>query len=293
MTSTAFRDELRALGTEINPQMIGGTIALYTRNLPEPLPVARHVSRNIAYGPDFRHQLDIFTNDEGTEKPVLVYVHGGGFVAGDKVLPGTPFYDNIGVWAAQQGFVGVTMTYRLAPDHGWPAGAQDVAAAVAWLRQNVAAHGGSPRRIFVMGQSAGAAHVASYLAMPQLHDSSPPIAGAFLFSGIYDVRTLNMGPMDVQYFGQDSSRAMQQSSLSGLVASDVPMLFTVAEHDPFKFQQQAAVLTEAWFAAKQQFPRMIHMQDTNHLSAALAIGGNDDRLEPEITAFIARFSPHP
>lgn len=291
MTGNSFRDEVRALGTEINPQMIAACVDIYSRFVSDPAQAEVRVERDLAYGSHERHRLDIFTGGEGGGRPVLVYVHGGGFVAGDKRMPDTPFYDNIGIWAAQQGFVGVTMTYCLAPAHPWPAGGEDVAAAIAWLRTNIAAHGGSPDRIFVAGQSAGAAHVASYLAMTELHDAATPVAGALMFSGLYDVTTLNKGPLELHYYGNDDSLAERQSALAGLIASEVPMLFTVAEHDPLNFQKQAAHLVERWFAAKQAYPRMIYMPDTNHLSAALGIGGADRLLAPEIAAFIERFSP--
>lgn len=292
MSDNSLRDEVRALGTEINPQMIAGCVAIYGRFVPDPAQATVRVERDLAYGPHERHRLDIFTGGEavGGDQPVLVYVHGGGFVAGDKRMPGAPFYDNIGVWAAQQGFVGVTMTYRLAPDNPWPAGGEDVAATVTWLRANIAARGGSPDRIFVAGQSAGAAHVASYLAMTELHDAAPPVAGALMFSGLYDVTALHKGPPEQHYYGNDDSLAERQSALGGLIASEVPMLFTVAEHDPLNFQKQAALLVERWFAAKEAFPRMIYMPDANHLSAALGIGGADRLLAPEIAAFIDRFS---
>ena len=55
-------------------------------------------------------------------RPVLIYVHGGAFTAGNKRAPGSPFYDNIALFAARSGFVGVNITYRLAPQHQWPAG---------------------------------------------------------------------------------------------------------------------------------------------------------------------------
>ena len=93
-----------------------------------------------------------------------MFVHGGGFVGGDKHVPGTPMYDHIGAWAVRNGWVGVTITYRLAPEHTWPAGAQDVAAAVQWVRDNIASYGGDPSRIVLAGHSAGSVHVASYLA---------------------------------------------------------------------------------------------------------------------------------
>lgn len=290
MTDSSFRDEVRNLGTAINPQMVANSMAIYGPYVGDAVADVRRIERDIAYGSHERHRLDIFTQDDNGSRPVLVYVHGGGFIGGDKAIPGTPFHDNIGGWAVRQGFVGVAMTYRLAPENPWPAGAEDVAAAIAWLRRNIASFGGSPERIFVAGQSAGAAHVASYLAMRELHDGTPPVAGALMFSGLYDVTGMEKGPLELQYFGSDDSLAERQSALSGLIASRVPMLFTVAEHDPPTFQKQAAILIARWFAEKQSLPRMLYMPDANHMSAALGIGGADRFLAPEIAAFVSRFS---
>jgi triacylglycerol lipase len=291
MTSDSLREQIRSIGSAFNPQVVASSIAIYARLVRDPAQPVGRIERDVAYGPHERHRLDIFTAGDDGDRPVLVYVHGGGFVAGDKQLANTPFYDNVAAWAVQQGFVGVTITYRLAPAQPWPAGAQDVAAAVAWLRRNIADYGGSPRRIFVMGQSAGAAHVASYLAMEALHDSAPPVAGALMFSGLYDVASMEKGPLEFQYYGADPALAEHQSSLPGLIASDAPMLFTVAEHDPPMFQAQAAVLANRWFAAKKAFPRLLYLPDANHMSAALGIGGGDEFLAPEIAAFVRRFSP--
>lgn len=291
MISNSVREEIRSIGTSINPQVVADCMAIYARFLPDPADSVGRIERDVAYGPHERHRLDIFTSADDGERPVLVYVHGGGFVGGDKHQANTPFYGNVAAWAVRQGFVGVTITYRLAPAHPWPAGAEDVARAVAWLRRNIANYGGSPRRIFVMGQSAGAAHVASYLAMEELHDAASPVAGALMFSGLYDVTSMEKGPLELQYYGSDAALAERQSSLPGLIASDVPMLFTVAEHDPLPFQAQAAVLVSRWFAAKRALPRMLYLPDANHMSAALGIGGGDDFLAPEIAAFIHRFSP--
>ena len=71
---------------------------------------------------------------EFSPRPVLIYVHGGAFVGGDKrTTPTSPFYDNIMLWAVKNGFVGVNATYRLAPQAPWPAGAEDMASVVQWV----------------------------------------------------------------------------------------------------------------------------------------------------------------
>ena len=105
---------LAAIGRVIDPP---ATAALYAPlHGRRPAPASR-IARDIRYGPAERNRLDIFTAEPagGAAKPVLMFVHGGGFVRGDKQVPGTPFHDNIGAWAARHGLVGVTMTYRLAP----------------------------------------------------------------------------------------------------------------------------------------------------------------------------------
>src|SRR5258708_2029566 len=112
------------------------------------------VERDVKYGPADRNLLDVFapeTNSSSPSRPVLIYVHGGGFVAGNKRAPGSPFNDNIMLWAVKNGYVGVNVTYRLGPQAAWPAGAEDLAAAVQWISEKIAERGGDPARIYLMG----------------------------------------------------------------------------------------------------------------------------------------------
>ena len=175
-----LREKLEALGRDLTPAMLGGTTQLFAA-------------------------------------PVLVFVHGGGFVMGDKRSAETPFYDNIGTFAALQGFVGVTITYRLAPAHRFPAGPEDLAAVVGWLKANVAQYGGDPDKIVLSGQSAGATHVAGYVAHQAHHTAEGGgIAGAILMSGIYD--TLSCTPNDFHkaYYGEDPKGWGPASCMAGL-----------------------------------------------------------------------------
>jgi triacylglycerol lipase len=126
--------------------MVAATMALFA-----PLHARSDVSgvsiqRDQRYGAHERQRLDVFapSTPAATPRPVLMFVHGGGFIGGDKRVPDRPFYDNVGLWAVRNGLIGVTLTYRLAPDHKWPAGSDDVAAAVQWARQNIRAIGGDP-----------------------------------------------------------------------------------------------------------------------------------------------------
>jgi triacylglycerol lipase len=72
----------------------------------------------------------------------------------------------------RNGMVGVNMTYRLAPQAKWPAAQEDIGSAIAWIKANAAAQGGDPNRIYLMGHSAGASHVANYMSHSQFRGGS-------------------------------------------------------------------------------------------------------------------------
>jgi acetyl esterase/lipase len=158
-----IRHAIAAMGQGLGPAVLDQCRALFDAEqvaLAQAVPVA---ARDLAYGPHERHRLDLYASAQGGLKPVLLFVHGGGFVLGDK---GDTSWPNaaVGRMAARRGWIGAVMNYRLAPDHMWPAGSEDVAAAVDYLRAHVAQHGGDPERIIVMGTSAGAVHVSGFSA---------------------------------------------------------------------------------------------------------------------------------
>ncbi len=113
---------------------------------------------------------DVYTPvpDAGASLPVLVWIHGGGYVTGSHA---GPWYD--GAAFARDGVVTVTISYRLGFDgFGWIPGAPqnrgvlDWIAALEWVRDNIAAFGGDPARVTIAGQSAGAGAVLTLIALP-------------------------------------------------------------------------------------------------------------------------------
>jgi triacylglycerol lipase len=240
--------------------------------------------RDLAYGPDPRQCLDLYLPSKklsGT--PVVIFVHGGGFRRGDKGDDGRWENANIGAWAAREGMLGIVINYRLAPAAPWPAGAEDVASAIAWARTNAAAHGGDPDRIVIIGTSAGAAHVAGYIhRYPDARD----LQGAVLLSGLYGVTPFD-DERDLSYFGQDTAAHATMNPLSAMTQTSLPLLIACAEYDPPRFQSEFAELIERRLSQHGQFGNAYIASGHNHYSLPYHIGTSDRRVADEIIAFIA------
>jgi acetyl esterase/lipase len=274
---------------EMGPTIAPRTAALYTPLFPkEPYP---HVSVtwNLHYGPAASNTLNIFTApDRGHGHPVVVFVHGGGFSFGSAHMAGTPFYDNVGLWAAAHGLVGVTMNYRLAPKFKFPAGIEDLTAAVDWLTHHVRAYGGDPRAIFLWGHSSGAADVADYVAHRANAGERPIIAGAILTSGVsYDLG--HKVSIWKAYYGSDVSKYPERSSLPGLLKTATPLLVTDAELDPPLMRQQTEELVKARAAAGKPV-RTAYAPNHSHLSELFAVGTADHSLSGPVLEFVRQIS---
>ena len=106
-----------------------------------------------------RCKLDVFYPTNEKNVPVLIFFHGGGMVGGSKDKKMELF--------KHLGCVIVTPNYRLSPRAKCPSYIEDAAAAVAWVKKNIAAYNGDPKRIFVSGHSAGAYLATCLATMPQ------------------------------------------------------------------------------------------------------------------------------
>jgi CubicO group peptidase (beta-lactamase class C family)/alpha-beta hydrolase superfamily lysophospholipase len=114
---------------------------------------AQDVKRNLPYTekPDERQVLDVYSPANAKNLPVVFWIHGGGWQTGDKAevqLKPQAFMD--------KGFVFVSINYRLLPSVDMATIVRDVAKAVRWVHDHIAEHGGDPKRLFIMGHSAGA-----------------------------------------------------------------------------------------------------------------------------------------
>ena len=124
----------------------------------------------LSYGAHPRQQLDVYS-PKSPEKfsrkpaPILIFIYGGGFLIGDKTLPEVPLvHANIGHFFTERGFITIIPDYRLL-SHGakFPSGGEDVAGVVEWVKKQ---YGYSPQDLFIMGNSAGGVHVATFMLSP-------------------------------------------------------------------------------------------------------------------------------
>jgi acetyl esterase/lipase len=114
---------------------------------------AQDVKRDIPYAdPADEHQvLDVYSPRDAKDLPVVFWIHGGGWQTGDKSdVKAKPQA------FAEKGFVFVSTNYRLLPSVDMATIVRDVARSIRWVHDHIAEHGGDPRRLFIMGHSAGA-----------------------------------------------------------------------------------------------------------------------------------------
>ena len=250
------------------------------------------VKKNLAYGTDPKQVLDVYQPQDRTGAPVIIYVHGGAYVAGDRDAYGE-IYGNIPTWFARQGLVGINANYRLAPAATWPAGSEDVRGMVKWAKENVAQYGGSPNRIYLMGHSAGATHVATYVFDRSLQ---PPeglgIEGAILISGRYKVEYDPADPNGANmqaYFGTDSQAYPSRSAITHIRENmRTPIFLVISEYDNPGLDVAGAEMLAALCARDGACPRFTRLEKHNHLSDVFAFNTADERLGREILEFMQR-----
>ena len=154
-------------------------------------------ARDIAYA-EFgkRNRLDIWRRADlpaDARAPVLLHVHGGAWIIGDKEVQGEILLTEM----ARRGWVGATITYRLSPGATWPEHIVDVKRAIAWTRDTIAEHGGDPSFIAITGGSAGG-HLAALCALtagdpeyqPGFEDADTSVQACVPLYGVYDVADL-------------------------------------------------------------------------------------------------------
>ena len=141
------------------------------------------IVRDAKFGANTKDVVDIFYGDKGPDsRPVFIYVPGGG---GNKIeqqdREANAFYDNIGRWGVKNGFVVVTVQRHQVAQ--WDDGGRDIAAAVDWVKDNIAKYHGDGARMVMASHSAGTLPTGVYVAHPERWPHGVQIKGMIYMSG--------------------------------------------------------------------------------------------------------------
>lgn len=112
------------------------------------------IKENLPYVTDGGHkqQLDLYLPADAEDFPTILFVHEGSLTSGDR--KDEPYADMCKTLNSF-GIACAAMSYRLAPEHKWPAQPDDVASAFSWLKKNMEGHGGNTDQLFLFGHSSG------------------------------------------------------------------------------------------------------------------------------------------
>lgn len=175
---------------------------------------------DIAYGELPAQRLDVYTPLAANARPVVVFLHGGGWDSGDKNQ-----YRFVGATLAEQNWIGVTINYRLYPSVKFPVFVDDAALAVQYVREHAGEWGGDPQQIYLLAHSAGA-HIAVTLALdPEFlrarGDDGSWLRGVIGLAGPYDFIPFSYDYM-YDLFGPET--AYPRSQPVNFVRVDAPPL---------------------------------------------------------------------
>jgi len=184
---------------------------------------------DLPYGPDPRQRMDVYLPANARTAPVLVMVHGGAWMFGDKAAASV-VGPKIEHWVREQGFVLVSVGYRFVPQVDVAQQAQDVARALAAVQSQAPSWGGDPSRVVLMGHSAGA-HLVALLAasapLARQQGARPWLGTVALDSAALDTAALMERPHLRFYdrvFGADPAFWRRVSPTEQLAPGTAPLL---------------------------------------------------------------------
>lgn len=214
---------LLAVGLAACSQTMGSSTAALTvkpddvaeagRNAPKTVPIGSGLAVDIHAPDDAKTSgLTAFASAPTRLAPVLLYVHGGGWVKGDR---GKVY--NLPAYAKSRGYVLVSVDYRPLPRNTIDGQVSDVVKGIKWTRENIADHGGDPNRIVIMGHSSGS-HLVSMVAAKKLGGSLRGVVAndvqAYDLPAYYQMRDQSMDPVYVRAFGHDRNNWVRNSPVT-------------------------------------------------------------------------------
>jgi len=212
---------------------------------------------SLAYGEaGRRNQLDIWKRPDlpvDGKAPVLVEVHGGAWLMGNKDQQAMPLMAHL----ADNGWICVSINYRLSPRATWPDHIIDVKRALAWVKANIADYGGDPSFVAISGGSAGG-HLSSLAALtpnepmfqPGFEEADTSVVAAVPFYGVYDWTNRDgtgradmddmLARLILKTTRDESPKVWHDASTMSWVGPDAPPFFVVhGENDSLVPVEQA------------------------------------------------------
>jgi acetyl esterase/lipase len=237
-------------GASVEPPLPGRSLVKTVTTLPT-------VERDLVYatvdGVDL--ELDLFRPESAGPHPAIVFVHGGGWQAGDKANWAEEAQD-----FAEKGYVAISVNYRLAPEHPFPAAVEDTKAAVRWLRAHATELDVDPSRIGAMGGSAGG-HLVAMLGVTDGSEGLEGESGDLSLSSRVQAVVDYYGPTDlsqaaslrdpaiVAFIGgtcaEKPNLCQQASPVTYVSPDDPPFLIIHGTRDPRVPFQQSVILRDA------------------------------------------------
>lgn len=244
-----------------------------------------------AYGPHDRQQLEIYRpRGETVPLPVVIFFYGGRWRSGSRRQ-----YRLLARVLAAPGRVVVLPDYRLYPEVRFPTFVQDAQAALAWAGAHASEYGGDPRRVFLIGHSAGA-HLASLAALGGVTASEPAngerhqvaVAGVVGLAGPYDLLPIR-DPVLQDIFGEAGSQPDAQP-LGRVHPQAPPFLLLHGGRDRVVGPGQSKRMWRRLNDMKASGARLVYMQRLGHfriLTALLGLSPQARVVQEEVARFIA------
>ena len=275
------RETIEQYGSSFSEKNIGALRQIYKQHLAEASHPIPSISRNLSYGDNPLQTLDIHVPRTLSSKslPVILFVHGGAFVRGDK--SDHVIFDNVLNYFTRNNIIGVNINYRLAPEHKWPSGAEDISSSIEWIHRNAKKYNIDKSKIFLMGHSAGAAHVAAYSfdESLQLNKGNDGVKGSILLSGVYSKSSDRSKEV---YYGT----TVNNMPIDFLAGRSMPLFVIDAQYDKISTQTEAINLIQMICKRDNLCPHHKQIPGHNHYSMMYHFNTSDDSIAPDVLAFI-------
>lgn len=294
---------------------LGPTFQAYGDMLRQPENASRIQAVNrdtFSYGSHERQKLDLYTPSEIAPKPasnkprpILIFAYGGAFVSGDRILGAIAddlVYKNLGYFFAEKlGFDTIVMDYKLL-SHGakFPSGGEDVGGVMDWVESRFGSDSSSvdrPRDVFILGNSAGAVHVSTWLFGKHFSAERENFVSrnygvkltGVIFLGCPFLLNFNGGLKDglnIYYGGEKETKnseptvLMERAALrrNREVQSWPQLLIAVSELDPEDMIEMGKEFVKSWHD-KGGEGAFMELKGHNHLSPPLSLGTAVEREE--------------